>query len=219
MTNLDSILKSRDITLQQKSVQSKQWFFQWSCMDVTVGLQKKAEHRKIDAFELQCWRRLLRVPWTARISNQFILKKSVMNIHWTDWCWSWSSNTLATWCEELTHLNRPWCLEKLKAGGEGNDRGWDSWISSPTQWTWVWVNSESWRSQGGLVCCSPCSCRVGHNWVIELNWMAFWTTSRKQREECNLNSHHPGSPSFTFYSGSYIVFWGDNFSDIFYAKM
>ena len=75
MTNLDSILKSRDITLQQKSVQSKQWFFQWSCMDVTVGLQKKAEHRKIDAFELQCWRRLLRVPYTARRANQSILKE------------------------------------------------------------------------------------------------------------------------------------------------
>ena len=98
---------------------------------------KKAEHRKIDAFELWCWRRLLRVPWTARTSNQFILKKSVVNIHWTDWCWSWSSNTLATWCEELTHLNRLWCWERLKAGGEGDHRGWDGWLSPPNQWAWV----------------------------------------------------------------------------------
>ena len=55
-----------------------------------------------------------------------------------------NSNTLATWCEELTHLKRPWCLERLKVGGEGDDRGWDSWMASPTQWTWVWVNSGSW---------------------------------------------------------------------------
>ena len=63
------------------------------------------------AFELWCWRRLMRVPWTAR--------RSVLNIHWKDWCWSWSTNTLATWCEELTHWKRPWCWERLKAGKKG----------------------------------------------------------------------------------------------------
>ena len=68
----------------------------------------------------------------------------VLNVHWKRWCWSWNSNTLATWCEELTHLKRPWCWERLKAGGDGDDRGWDGWIASPTQWTWVWVNSKSW---------------------------------------------------------------------------
>ena len=62
---------------------------------------KKAERQRIDAFELCCWRRLLRVPWTARISNQSLLKESVLNTHWKDWCWSWNSNTLATWCKEL----------------------------------------------------------------------------------------------------------------------
>ena len=62
---------------------------------------------------------------------------SVLNIHWKDWCWSRNSNTLATWCEELTHWKRPWCWERLKAGGEGDDRGWDGWMASPTQWTWV----------------------------------------------------------------------------------
>ena len=61
-----------------------------------------------------------------------------------DWCWSWNSNTLATWCKELTHLKRPWCWERLRAGGEGDDRGWDGWMASLTQWTWVWVNSGSW---------------------------------------------------------------------------
>ena len=91
-----------------------------------------------------CWRRLLGFPWTARRSNQSILKKSILNIHWKDWCWSWSSNTVATWCEELTHLKRPWCWEWLKAGGEGDDRGCDSWMASPTQWTGVWLSSRSW---------------------------------------------------------------------------
>ena len=59
-------------------------------------------------------------------------------------CWSWNSNTLATSCEELTHWKRPWCWEGLGAGGEGDDRGWDGWMASPTRWTWVWVNSGSW---------------------------------------------------------------------------
>ena len=72
------------------------------------------------------------------------LKRSVLSVHWKDWCWSWNSNTLATWCEELTHWKRPWCWERLRAGGEGDDRGWDGWMASPTQWTWVWVNSGSW---------------------------------------------------------------------------
>ena len=80
---------------------------------------KKAKHQKIDAFEQWCWRRLLRVPWTARRFNQSILKKATLSIHWNDWCWSWNSNNLATWCEELTHWKRPWCWERLKSGGEG----------------------------------------------------------------------------------------------------
>ena len=71
-------------------------------------------------------------------------KKAVLNTHWRDWCWSWSSNTLATWCEELTHLKRPWCWGRFKAGGEGDVRGWGGWMASLTQRTWVWVNSGSW---------------------------------------------------------------------------
>ena len=105
---------------------------------------KKAEHRRIDAFELWCWRRLLRVPWTARRSNQSILKEISLNIHWKDWYWDWNSNTSATWCEELTHWKRPWCWERLKVGGKGDDRGWDGWMAPPTWWSWVWVNSRSW---------------------------------------------------------------------------
>ena len=72
------------------------------------------------------------------------LRKSVLNIHWKDWCWSWNSNILATWCEELSHFKRPWCWERLKEGGEGGNRGWDGWMASLTQWTWVRVDSGSW---------------------------------------------------------------------------
>ena len=103
---------------------------------------KKAECQRMDAFELWCWRRLLRVPKTARSSNQSILRRSVLNIYWKDWCWS--SKTLAMWCNELTHWKSPWCWERLKVGGEGDNRGWDGWMASPTRWTWVWVNSGSW---------------------------------------------------------------------------
>ena len=71
-------------------------------------------------------------------------RKSVLNILWKDWCWSWNSSSLTTSCEELTHLKRPWCWERLKAGGEGDNRGWDSWMASPTWWAWVYVNSGSW---------------------------------------------------------------------------
>ena len=74
-------------------------------------------------------------------------------IHWKDWCWSWNSNTLATWCEELTYWKRLWYWERLKAGGEGDDRGWDSWLASPTWWTWVWVSSGSlwWTGNFGVL--------------------------------------------------------------------
>ena len=109
MTNLDSILKSRDITMSTKVCLVKAIVFPVvmnGCENWTI---KKAEHRRIDAFELWCWRTLLRVPWTARRSNQSILSRSVLGIHWKDWCWSWNANTLATSFEELTHLKRPWC--------------------------------------------------------------------------------------------------------------
>ena len=99
MTNLDSILKSRDIPLPTKVCLIKVMLFpvvMYGCESWTV---KKAKHRRIDASELWCWRRLLRVPWTARRSNQSILiSRSVLGVHWKDWCWSWNSNTVATWC-------------------------------------------------------------------------------------------------------------------------
>ena len=110
----------------------------------------------------------------------------MLNIHWKDWGWSWNSNTLATWREELTHLKRPWCWERLRAGGEGDDKGWDYWMASPTQWTWVWVDSWSWWWTGKPgVLQSMGSQRVGHDWATELNYYSsglvvfIWNTSLK----------------------------------------
>ena len=172
MTNLDSIFKSRDITLPTKVPLVKAMVFPvvvYGCESWTV---KKAEHRRIDAFELWCWRRLLRVPWTWRRSNQVHSKG--------DQPWDFFGRNDAkaetpVLCppqrEELTHWKRLWCWVGLGAGGEGDDRGWDGWMASPTRWTWVWVNSRSWWWTGrpGVLRFMR-SQRVGDDWVTELNW-------------------------------------------------
>ena len=97
-------------------------------------------------------------------------KENVLNILWKDWCWSWNSNTLVTWCEELTHWQRSWCWEWLKVE-EGDDSGWDCWMASLTQLTWVWVSSRCqwWTWKPGILQ-SMGSQRVVHNWAPELNW-------------------------------------------------
>ena len=135
MTNLDSILKGTDITLLTKVRLVKAMVFPVVMYGYENWTIKKAEYWRIDAFELWCWRRLLRVPWTARISNQSILKEISPEYSLGGLSWSWNSNTLATWCEELTHLKRLWCWERLQVGGEGEDRGWNGWMASPTPWT------------------------------------------------------------------------------------
>ena len=162
MTNLDSIFKSRDIILPKKVHLVKATFFS-SSHAWMWELDYKAEHHRIDDFELWCWRRLLRIPWTVRGSNQFILKE--ISPDWKDWCWNWNSNSLATWWEELTHLKRPWCWERLKVGGEGDDREWDGWMESPTQRTWVWVNSGSWWWTGRLACCGSWNHKELESWI------------------------------------------------------
>ena len=167
MTNLDSILKSRDITLPTKVCLVKAMVFlliMYGCESCTI---KKAEPRRIEAFELQCWRRLLRVPWTTRRSNQSILKEINPG-------YSLERLMLKLKLQYFSHpMQRTDSLEKTLMLGmiEGDDRGWDGWIASPTQWTWGWVNSGSWWWTGRPgVLQSTGSQRVGHNWVTELNW-------------------------------------------------
>ena len=170
MTNLDSILKSRDITLPIKVHLVKAIVFPVVMCRYESWTIKKAERWRIDAFELWCWRRLLRVPSTARRPNQSIQREISPEYSLEGWCWSWNSNTLVTWCEELTHWKRPWCWERLRAGGEVDDRRWDGWMASPTQWSWAWLNSGSWWWTGrpGMLL-SMGSQRVGHDWAAELN--------------------------------------------------
>ena len=145
-------------------------FFQWSCMGVRFGLWRKLSGEEL--MLLNCgvgedsWESL---GLQGDPTSPFW--RSALGVHWKDWCWGWNSNTLATSCEELTHWKRPWCWEGLGAGGKGNDRGWDGWMASPTQQTWVWVNSGSWWWTGRpVVLWFMESQRVGHNWAIELNW-------------------------------------------------
>ena len=143
----------------------------YGCESWTI---KKVERQRIDAFELWCWRRLLRVPLTVWKSNQSILKEISPDIHWTDWCWSWNCNTLATWCEDLTHLIRPWWLGK----NEGRRRrGWQRmrWLDGIT-----YSMDMSLKDSGGqrsLACCSPWSCKVGHNLVTEQQQKSIWLKS------------------------------------------
>ena len=113
MTNLDIILKSRDITLLTKVYLAKDIVFPVVRYWCESWIITKAESQRMDAFELWCGRRLLKVPWTARRSNQSVPRKSTLNIHWKDWCWTLSSNTMATWCQQLTQWKRPWCWERM----------------------------------------------------------------------------------------------------------
>ena len=127
----------------------KNWFF-W-----TVVLEKTLES-----------------PWTARRSNQSILKEINPEYSLEGLMLKQSSNILATWCKELTYWKRPWCWEPLKTGEEGEYRGWDGWMTSPTVWTWVWASSWSWWWTGKSgVLQSMGSQRVRHDWATELNWL------------------------------------------------
>ena len=134
----------------------------YGCESWTI---RKAERWRIDAFVLWCWRRPLRVTWTSRISNQSILKKI------SPGC-SLEGLMLKLKLQYFghTHLKRPWCWKRLSAGGEEDDRGWDGWMPSPTQRTWVWVDSGSWWAGRPGVLRFRGSQTVGHDWVTELNW-------------------------------------------------
>ena len=171
MTNLESILKSKDITLPTKVHPVKAMVYlvvMYWCESWAI---KKAERWRIDAFELWCSRRLLRVPWTARRSNQSILKEISPEYSLQGLMLKLKLQYLVIWCEELTHLKRPWCWERLKIEGEGGDRGRDGWMASPMRWTWVWVGSGSWWwTWKPVVLQSMGSQNVRYEWVTELNW-------------------------------------------------
>ena len=164
MTNLDSMLKSRDITLPIKVRLVKAMVFlvvMYGCRSWTI---KKAEWQRIDAFELWCWRRLLRVPWTARRSNQSILKEIGPECSLEGLMLKLKLQYFGHLMQRTDSLEKTLCWERLKARGEGDNRGWDGWMASPTQWTWVWVNSGSWwwtGSPAGMLQ-SMGSQRVGH---------------------------------------------------------
>ena len=135
-------IKSRDITLPTKFCLVKAMVFPVVLYGCESWPIKKAECWIIDGFELCYWRKLLRVSWTARRSNQSILKE-------INPVYSLEGLMLKLKLQYFGHLmwranlsERPWCWEGLKAGGEGDDKGWDGWVASPTQWTQVWANSR-----------------------------------------------------------------------------
>ena len=173
MTNLDSILKRRDITLPTKICLVKTIVFPVVMYGYESWTIKKSEHQRIDAFELWCWRRLLRVPWMARRPNQSILKEISPE-------YSLEGLMLKLKLQSFGHLmQRTDSFEKtLKLGKiEGRrrvNRGWDGWMASPTWWTWVWTTSRSWwwtRKPGMLH--SMGLQKVRHDWATELILIIF----------------------------------------------
>ena len=175
MTNLDSIIKKQRHYFANKGLFVKAVVFpvvMYGCETWTI---KKAECQIIDAFELWCWIRLLRVPWTVRRSNQSILKEISLEYSLAGLMLKLKLQYFGHLMWRTDSLKRPWCWERLKAGGEGDDRGWDGRMASVTQWTWVWVNSGGWWWREAW--CAAFH-GVAESWTrlsdwIELNWTEF----------------------------------------------
>ena len=136
---------------------------------------KKAEHWKINAFEVWCWRRLLRVPWTAGRSNQSILKEISPEYSLEGLMLKLKLQYFGHLTQRADSLEKTLMLGKIEGGRRGDDRGWDCWMASPTQWTWVWVDSGSWWWTGrpGVLWFMG-SQTVRHDWANELNWTKAW---------------------------------------------
>ena len=165
------MLKSREITLPAKVHLVKAVVFpivMYGCESWTI---KKAEHQRIDTFELWCWRRLLRVPWTARRSNQSILKEINPDYSLEGPMLKLKLQYFGNLMRRTDSFEKILMLGRLESGTRQIDRGWDGWMASPTQQTWVWVNSRSrwWTGRPGMLP-SMGSRRVGHDWVTQLNW-------------------------------------------------
>ena len=175
MTKLDSILKSRDIILLTKVYLIKAMIFPVVMYGYESWSIKKVERQRIYAFELWCWRRLLRVPWTARRSNKSIVKVIGPEYSLEGLMLKLKLQYFGRLMQMMTHWKRPWCWERLKAWWKGDNRGWDGWMASPTWWTGVWASSGSWwwtRKPGMLQ--SIGLQRIGHNWATEVNWMTYF---------------------------------------------
>ena len=169
--NLDSILKSRDITLPTKVRLVKAMVFPVVMYGCESWTAKKAEHQRTDAFELWCWRRLLRVPWTAKRSNQSILKEISPECSLEGLMLKLNLQYFGYLMWRADSFERLWCWEGLGSGGEGDGRGWYGWMASQTRCPWVWVNSRSWWWTGrpGVLRFMGWQ-RVRHDWATELNW-------------------------------------------------
>ena len=168
MSNLDSILKSRHITLPTKVRLVKAMVFPV----VMYGYELDCE----ESWAPKNWCGVGEDSWESfglqGDPTSPFWRRSALGVHWKDWCWSWNSNTLATSCEELTDWKRHWFWERLGAGGEGDNRGWDGWMASLTRCTWIWVNSGNWwwtERPGMLWFMRSQSWTRPSNWT-ELNW-------------------------------------------------
>ena len=175
MTNLDSILKNRDSTLPTKVHLVNAMIFPvvtYGCESWTI---KKAERWRIDAFELWCWRRLLRVPWTARRSTQSILKEISPEYSLEGLKLKLKLQYFGHLMRRSDSLEKTLMLGKIEGGGEGDNRGWDGWMASPTQWTCVWVNSGSWWRTGrpGVL-----QSMGSQSWT----WLSDWIVLTKEKE-------------------------------------
>ena len=154
MTNLDGVLKRKDITLLTKVHIVKAMAFPVVMYECEIWVIKKAEHQRTDALEVWCWKRLLRVSWTARRSNHSILKEINPEYSLEGLMLKVKLQYFGHMMRRADSLEKTLMIERLRAGGEGNDRGWDGCVASSTQWTWIWI-----EGQGSLACCSPSGCK------------------------------------------------------------